>query len=145
MFLFKKHLFYDAYINLDDPVEKELTYHQVLHSLRTERFPITEMEAIMLTALQSQVELGDCNQFNNYKLIARHCLPPRFVLNIPQEAVTMHHQSLRGMTPAEAKKSFLNLIHSWPLHRASIFDVMVGGPTLVACKYLKKTSTHSHI
>lgn len=138
LFLFKKHLFYDRYMNLDDPVEKELLYHQVLHQLRSDRFPISEMEAVMLTALQAQLELGDCvttttntgqnlnsNELvQDYRPIASHCLPQRYVPNIPHQAVAMHHQSLRGMTPAEAKKSFLNLIQSWPLHKATIFDVM---------------------
>lgn len=79
----------------------------------------------MLTALQGQVELGDCTDaVNDYRAIASHCLPPRFVPNIPHEGVAMHHQSLRGMTQPEAKKSFLNLIQSWPLHKATIFDVM---------------------
>lgn len=79
----------------------------------------------MLTSLQSQVELGDCTDgVNDYRLVASHCLPPRFVPNIPNEGVAMHHQSLRGMTPVEAKQSFLNLIQSWPLHKATIFDVM---------------------
>lgn len=81
---------------------------------------------MMLTALQAQCELGDCGDVvPDYRPIASHCLPQRLVPCIPQEGVTMHHQSLRGMTPSEAKQAFLNLIQSWPLHKATIFDVMV--------------------
>lgn len=48
----------------------------------------------MLTSLQGQVELGDCTDaVNDYRVIAGHCLPPRFVPNIPHEGVAMHHQS----------------------------------------------------
>lgn len=80
----------------------------------------------MLTALQAQLELGDCGDvLLDYRGVASHCLAPRFVPNVPHECVAMHHQSLHGMTQPEAKKSFLNLIQSWPLHRATIFDVMV--------------------
>lgn len=62
---------------------------------------------------------------SEYRQVSCHCLPSRLVTNVPNEDVAMHHQSLRGMTSAEAKKAFLNLIKSWPLHRATIFDVMV--------------------
>lgn len=81
---------------------------------------------MMLTALQAQLELGDCSDsLHDYRPIACHCLPARMVPTLPCEGVTMHHQSLRGMTASEAKQAFLNLIQSWPLHKATIFDVMV--------------------
>lgn len=81
---------------------------------------------MMLTALQAQLELGDLTDIvHDYRPIACHCLPARMVPILPQEGVAMHHQSLRGMTPSEAKQAFLNLIQSWPLHKATIFDVMV--------------------
>jgi hypothetical protein len=90
----------------------------------------------MLTALQAQLELGDCGDvLQDYRPVASHCLPPRFVPNIPHEGVALHHQSLRGMTSAEAKKAFLNLIQSWPLHRATIYDVMVRQMLLISVSY----------
>jgi len=82
---------------------------------------------MMLTALQSQLELVDCEDSimeKDYHMISSHCLPSRLVPCLCVEGVRQHHQSLRGMTPPEAKKAFLNLIQSWPLHRATIFDVM---------------------
>jgi len=123
-FLFKKHLFLDQYINLSDPVEKELIYFQMLHSIRVDRFPITEMEAIMICSLRAQIELGDYNSQLNYGAVLQHCLPPRILPFIGTEVVALHHQSLFGMTPQEAKQAFFNIIQSWPLHKATFYDVM---------------------
>lgn len=82
---------------------------------------------MMLSALQAQLELGDCEDHltvQEYQNIAGHCLPARMVPNLSLEGVAQHHQSCRGMTAPETKKAFLNLIQSWPLHKATIFDVM---------------------
>lgn len=56
-FIIRKHL-YES-LDLSNPIEKELVYHQLLASARNDRFPVNDTEAAMLVALQAQVELGD--------------------------------------------------------------------------------------
>lgn len=88
---------------------------------------IIRLLQMMLSALQAQVELGDYQDVvmdQEYRTIASHCLPSRLVPCLSIEGVLQHHQSLRGMNQPESKKAFLNLIQSWPLHKATIFDVM---------------------
>jgi hypothetical protein len=88
----------------------------------------------MLVALQAQVELGDyrstssnsaVGEFPDYCHVSAHCLPTRIAASVSHEKTAIHHQSLIGTQSSQAKQAVLNLLRSWPLHRASIFDVTV--------------------
>lgn len=148
-FVFKKHLFLDSYIDLTDSVEKELLLHQIIHNIKMDKFPITEQEASMLCALKCQLKLGDASELasdlsNNgslsgsvssglneigsggiepYIAILHQCLPPRLLSVITPDQLRSQHQSLKGMDRETVKRSFFNLIQSWPLHRSTLFEV----------------------
>lgn len=137
----QKHLQIDAYIDLNDPVERELLYHQTLHNVRNDRFPLTDQEAILLVAIRAQLELGDVNgsqQISNgfnlinssglddmaYSQLIGKTLPERIACRIMVKDVRTQHHIQSGIDQSQAKASFFNLIQSWPLHRATVFEVL---------------------
>lgn len=133
----QKHLFLDSYVDLKDPVEKELLYHQIVGQIREDKFPISEQEAVMLCALKAQSDFGDHvpptggmsddGDYQpipiDYRAVVQRCLPTRLSTIITAESIRAHHQTMTGMDTRQAKQAFFNLIQSWPLHRSTIFDV----------------------
>lgn len=81
----------------------------------------------MLGALHAQVVHGECSGTGaECAAAAGAVLPPRLALpTLPAPAVRMHHLALRGTPPQAAMQRALTLASSWPLTRATIFDVMV--------------------
>lgn len=134
----------DAYIDLNDPVERELLYHQTLHNVRNDRFPLTDQEAILLVAIRAQLEFGNSNGSGSqsssslnsdsesqssindgmYAQLISKTLPERLAMRLQVVDVRTQHQIQFSMDPAQAKAAFFNLIQSWPLHRATVFEVL---------------------
>lgn len=42
----QKHLLLESWMDLSDNVEKELLYFQVLYTLRADKFPVKQVEAV---------------------------------------------------------------------------------------------------
>ncbi|KAG9510621.1 Myosin-I heavy chain, partial [Fragariocoptes setiger] len=143
-FVFKKYLFIDNPAKLeDDPVERELLYHQTIHTIKEDKFPFCERDAAMLCALKAQIDHGDCSGIvdnchqaaealrNRYLDVIMSMLPSRMHDKIPVNMIASHHLAIRGMSQVVAKKSFFNLINSLScfdggtimLHQASVYDV----------------------
>ncbi|XP_028166875.1 myosin-I heavy chain [Ostrinia furnacalis] len=124
--VFKKRLFLgERPLHTASAAEMELLYSQVLHSVRHDRLPIETDEAVMLAALHAQVVSGDCmGGGEECSVAAGAVLPPRLAPALPAPAVRLHHLALRGTDAHAAMQRALTLAASWPLARATIFDVM---------------------
>ncbi|XP_064073891.1 myosin-I heavy chain [Vanessa tameamea] len=125
--VFKKRLFLgERPLHTACVAEMELLYYQVLHAVKHDRLPIETDEAVMLAALHAQVVKGDClGGGEECSAAAGAVLPPRLATPaLPAPAVRLHHLALRGTEPHAAMQRALTLASSWPLTRATIFDVM---------------------
>jgi hypothetical protein len=138
-FIFKKHLFIDSLIDYEDRVERELIYHDFVHRIKSDKFPLSnDLEAVMLCALKAQIDLGDFRDnfdhpsdvYNmdsqpivDYRKHMTTLLPLRLLSSISPDQVMTQHQSLKGMDSESAKNSFFNLVKSWPLYRSTMFNV----------------------
>ncbi|KAI5635893.1 myTH4 domain-containing protein [Phthorimaea operculella] len=112
-------------IETDEAIEMQLLYYQILHAVRHDRLPIETDEAVMLAALHAQVVNGDClGGGEECAHAAGAVLPARLAHPaLPAPAVRLHHLALRGTAPLTAMQRALTLAGSWPLARATIFDV----------------------
>lgn len=142
-FVFKKYMFLDSLIDLNDPIERELLYYQTVASIREDKFPVLEQEATILCALKAQIEIGDYTKLANlprehirmiYKQVIMSLMPPHAFNNLPIPAIAQQHQAFRDLSCAETKQYFFNLIQSFGranflntpgyilLHRAHVYN-----------------------
>lgn len=99
--------------------------------MRNDRFPLTEQEAVLLVAIRAQLEFGDAVNGQDgaplddtvYGQLIGKTLPERLAARMSMTEVRTQHQIQAGMSQAQAKTAFFNLVQSWPLHRATVFEV----------------------
>lgn len=144
-FVFKRYLFMDSDIDLDNPVERELSFYQIVANIKDDKFPVLEQEATILCALKAQIEIGDYTKLSNlprehirvvYKQVVMSLMPPHTFNNLPIPAIAQQHQAFRELNCTDAKKYFFNLIQSFGranlpnspgyvlLHRSHIYDAV---------------------
>lgn len=142
-FVFKRYLFLDSSIDLNNPVERELLYYQIVSNIKEDKFPLLEQEATILCALKAQIEIGDFTKLSNlprehirmvYKQVVMSLMPPHSFNNFPIPAIAQQHQAFRELDCTDGKKYFFNLIQSFGranlpnnpgyilLHRSHIYD-----------------------
>ncbi|XP_070180656.1 myosin-I heavy chain-like [Littorina saxatilis] len=120
---FKKRLFVEPYVNLNDPVECDLVFHQLIQDVFEERIPITSSEAAMLCALKIQSEIEDMRTGDiNYSSVMR-ILPRGMRGNVRLEDIVARHKTVLDQSPQQAVTSFINVLRSWALFGATVFPV----------------------
>lgn len=121
-FVFKKYLFVEPTSEMNDLVERELHYYQIINCIKDDKFPMNEQEATILCALKAQIEIGDFTKLSNlprehirmiYKQVVMSLMPPHAFNNLPIPAVAQQHQTFRELNNSDAKKYFFNLIQSF--------------------------------
>ena len=94
-------------------------------------------------AIRAQIEYGDSDQSDlqqqqtclaqttttslddsAYAYILSTTLTERLACRISVSELRSQHQIQSGMDAKQAKIAFFNLIQSWPLHRATVFEVL---------------------
>ncbi|KAL8585216.1 hypothetical protein ACOMHN_013231 [Nucella lapillus] len=120
---FKKRLFIEPYVNLNDPVECDLVFHQLIQDVFEERIPITPGEAAHLCALKIQSEIEDMRTGDiNYSAVMR-ILPRTMRTQVRVEDIVTMHKTVLDQSPQQAITSFISVLRGWCLFGATIFPV----------------------
>jgi myosin-7 len=121
---FKKRLFLGPYDVPKGQTEFDLTLYQAIDDVRTDKYPITQEESMMLIALHAQMELGNWDPEINYEGIIDAYLPKYMHTSVDVGEVARQHKLLQGKDARVCKQLYLKFIMSWPLYGATVFEVV---------------------
>ncbi|KAL4238111.1 hypothetical protein ACF0H5_002823 [Mactra antiquata] len=121
--VFKKRLFIEPYLNPIDPVECDLVFHQLTEDVFEHRVPLTPQDAVRLCALKIQSESeeikpGDVDYSSVMRILPRDMRP-----HVRLEDIVILHKSMSDLMPSQAVLQFIEVLKSWPLFGASVFEI----------------------
>ncbi|KAL8567839.1 hypothetical protein ACOMHN_009147 [Nucella lapillus] len=120
---FKKRLFLEPYVNLQDPAECELVCHQLIQDVFEERVPLTPQDAAQLCALKIQSEMSHLSTYDvDYSSVMR-ILPRAMRGRVRVEEVERRQRGIQHLTSHQALVAFLHVLRGWSLFGATLFDV----------------------
>ncbi|ORX59302.1 hypothetical protein BCR36DRAFT_276122 [Piromyces finnis] len=124
----KKKLFYtDERLNRNDKVQVNLIYNQVKESIINGVNPCTLEEAILLAAIQCQVQYGDCDlekvKVNNIINIDE-CLPPDYRKTKKiEKLISDEYIKLKGISEFDGKFRYVQMCRSLKTYGTTFFLV----------------------
>ncbi|ORX80408.1 hypothetical protein BCR32DRAFT_268891 [Anaeromyces robustus] len=124
--IFKKKLFYtDERLNRNDNVQINLIYNQIKETIINGIHPCTLEEAVLLAAIQCQVQFGDCDQDKAKSLInPEECLPPDYRKHKKiEKLVAEEYMKLKGLSDSNGKYKYVQMCRSLKTYGTTFFLV----------------------
>ncbi|GAB1607514.1 unconventional myosin-X isoform X1 [Argonauta hians] len=121
--VFKKRLFIDPYTNINDAVECDLVFHQLVEDVFEQRIPISSQDAVQLCALKLQSENEDIKRGETDYSSVMRILPRDMRPQVKVEDIQAAYKMLTDVSPQQAIMSFMQLLKVWPLFGATVFEV----------------------
>ncbi|XP_036363570.1 unconventional myosin-X isoform X1 [Octopus sinensis] len=121
--VFKKRLFIDPYTNINDAVECDLVFHQLVEDVFEQRIPISSQDAVRLCALKLQSENEDIKRGETDYSSVMRILPRDMRPQVKVEEIQAAYKMLNDVSPQQAIMSFIQLLKVWPLFGSTVFEV----------------------
>ena len=126
---FKRRVFMPPHNVFTNDVERDLVVTQLLNDIANDKYPVTDDEAVLLTALRTQIETGDSPTYNGtesiYATNVKKFFPKHLIKQGIEKTVAGQHSKLRGKTKEECIKQIVDTLTAWEFYGHTIFNVLV--------------------
>jgi len=127
--VFKRRIFMPPHNVFVNDMERDLVISQVMNDIAVDKYPVTDEEVVLLTALRTQIEVGDQQTYNGtesiYSTNSKKFIPKHMLKQGVEKAIALQHSKLKGKTKDECAKQIVEVLTSWEFYGHAIFNVLV--------------------